>query len=209
MSAEIASRLSSYYRWHSRIYDSTRWTFLFGRGELIRRAAGTAPATILEVGCGTGRNLAELGRVFPNAEILGVDCSAEMLAIARRKTSSFGGRVSLIRGLYSEPLSRGGGFDLIVASYCLSMVNPGYEDVLRLCRADASPTGRIAIVDFHDTPSPWFRQWMSRNHVRLDGQILATLEKDNPLRPLHRRIHSAYGGLWQWFIWIGGARSGN
>jgi len=32
--------LARYYRWHARLYDATRWSFLFGRAELIRAIAG-------------------------------------------------------------------------------------------------------------------------------------------------------------------------
>ena len=50
--------IQGYYALHSRIYDATRWTFLFGRESILRRSAKiAAPERILEVGCGTGRNL--------------------------------------------------------------------------------------------------------------------------------------------------------
>lgn len=63
--------LTAYYRWHARIYDLTRWAFLFGRSQLIHKAAYRVvqPARILEVGCGTGRNLVALAQRFPAARI--------------------------------------------------------------------------------------------------------------------------------------------
>jgi S-adenosylmethionine-diacylgycerolhomoserine-N-methlytransferase len=42
--------LARYYRFHARIYDATRWSFLFRRTAL---SAPAAPAHILEV-AGTG-----------------------------------------------------------------------------------------------------------------------------------------------------------
>jgi SAM-dependent methyltransferase len=39
----------------------------------------------LDLGCGTGRTLAVLRRAFPFAELVGVDCSSAMLAIARNR----------------------------------------------------------------------------------------------------------------------------
>ncbi len=61
--------LEKYYRFHSRIYDATRWLFLFGRDRLIKTAAlFTRPRRILEVGCGTGKNLVRLRQTFPGAE---------------------------------------------------------------------------------------------------------------------------------------------
>ena len=72
--------LTRYYRWHARLYDATRWSFLFGRTALIRAiAADSQPRRILEIGCGTGSNLLYLHRQFPDAAITGLDLSADML----------------------------------------------------------------------------------------------------------------------------------
>jgi S-adenosylmethionine-diacylgycerolhomoserine-N-methlytransferase len=97
--------VEKYYRFHSRIYDATRWSFLFGRTAIIKKFAGTAPRNILEVGCGTGRNLVELARRFPQAQVTGVDLSATMLDLARRKTADFGPRLQLLHQAYTAPLS--------------------------------------------------------------------------------------------------------
>ncbi len=52
-----------YYRWQSVIYDLTRWTFLFGRNEMLNRLPirnDLKTMRLVEVGCGTGRNLKRL-----------------------------------------------------------------------------------------------------------------------------------------------------
>jgi S-adenosylmethionine-diacylgycerolhomoserine-N-methlytransferase len=190
--------LHSYYRWHAHIYDATRWAFLFGRTDLVRSVAALSPRRILEVGCGTGRNLARLAAAFPHARIVGLDLSPEMLTKARRTLAPFGPRITLVQQRYTQPLSADDPFDLIVFSYCLTMVNPGYADLLRICRHDLAPHGRIAIVDFHDSAVPWFRRWMQFNHVRMEGQILDALHAAE-FRPHTCTIHSAYAGLWRWF----------
>lgn len=46
------------------------------------------PGNILEIGCGTGNVLVELGRHYPQAELTGIDISPSMLRIARRKTNA-------------------------------------------------------------------------------------------------------------------------
>ncbi len=189
------SELHGYYRWHAQIYDLTRWAFLFGRTELIRHAAKqTAPRRILEIGCGTGKNLVELARQFPQARIVGLDLSADMLEKAQRKVAGL--PVSLVPGAYVTPVNAGEPFDLIVFSYCLTMINPGFDEVLKLCLQDLSPRGKIAVVDFHDSPWGWFRTWMGVNHVRMEGQILGWFEASGlQLGPV--RVRRAYGGIWR------------
>ena len=197
MSAEAAN-LHGYYRWHAHIYDATRWACLFGRSALIRTAAETLhPRRILEVGCGTGKNLVDLAHAFPNAEIVGLDLSAEMLEKAAKKTAAFRSRVSLLQDVYSTPISAGRPFDLIVFSYCLTMINPGHAEVVRVAVEDLSLDGHIAVVDFSDSPHPWFRRWMGVNHVRMEGQVLAALQAAG-LKPQQCSISSAYAGLWRW-----------
>jgi S-adenosylmethionine-diacylgycerolhomoserine-N-methlytransferase len=197
------SSVGAYYRWHARIYDCTRWAFLFGRAELIQSAAAAVahPRRILEVGCGTGRNLVALARRFPAAELVGLDLSGDMLRQARRKLAPFGSRITFIHAAYHAPVSGGRPFDLIVCSYCLSMINPGSEQVLRHCLHDLDEGGRLAIVDFLDTPFAWFRRWMGINHVRLDGHLLTALGA-NAIDPAGAIIRNGYGGLWSWFICV-------
>ncbi len=59
---------------------------------LARRFLGRPPRSLLDVGCGTGRHLLEFARTL---SVAGVDRSAEMLRVARRR---LGPRVPLARG---------------------------------------------------------------------------------------------------------------
>jgi S-adenosylmethionine-diacylgycerolhomoserine-N-methlytransferase len=194
--------IARYYRVHARIYDLTRWTFLMGREALMRRlAAALSPERILEVGCGTGKNLLELGRFFPRARLWGVDLSAPMLSQAKRKLAPLADRVTLVRAAYDQPVAPQGSFDLVVFSYVLSMFNPGWEQALAAARKDLSPGGTIAVVDFHESPLPAFKRWMELNHVRLEGHLLPGLEHGFPGGWWQMR--QAYGGLWSYFLFSG------
>ena len=187
--------LQGYYALHSRIYDATRWSFLFGRDAVIHRAAGfIRPKRILEVGCGTGRNLNVLRATFPEAEVTGIDLSADMLGIARQRTKS----VRLIQRAYDTPA---GGFDLILCSYALSMFNPGWERAIETAEADLNPGGIIAVVDFHHTETAWFEKWMRRNHVRMQGHLWPYLRQH--FTTLSDTRHPAYLGLWHYGMYIG------
>lgn len=199
-----ADALRGYYRWHARIYDLTRWAFLFGRRGLVEEARRRLdpPGRILEIGCGTGRNLADLAKAFPDAQLVGLDLSADMLERAKSKLAPCAGRVELLHRAYDAPVSaEGEGFDLIVISYALSMINPGYDEVIAVSRRDLRPGGALAVVDFHGTRWDWFRRWMGVNHVRMEGQILERLEAT--YETVERRIGRGYGGLWDYLLFLG------
>lgn len=50
---------------------------------VLSRCAGLTPATVLDIGCGTGVLLAEAARRWPTAKLIGVDPSDGMLDVAR------------------------------------------------------------------------------------------------------------------------------
>lgn len=201
--ADSAAMLSRYYRGHARLYDATRWSFLFGRGALIRSLARVSPPprNILEIGCGTGSNLVRLVRQFPEAAVTGLDLSADMLARARRKLERNQLLATLLHQRYDRPLCPEPVFDLVIFSYCLTMINPGWERAMDAALRDLRPGGRLAVVDFHDTPFAGFRRWMGVNHVRMDGHLLPSLEAR--CQPLERMLGNAYGGGWRYFMFIG------
>jgi S-adenosylmethionine-diacylgycerolhomoserine-N-methlytransferase len=55
---------------------------------------------VLEVGCGTGRNLVKLARAYPEARLFGLDVSREMLASASAALARAGlsARIALGQG---------------------------------------------------------------------------------------------------------------
>jgi len=195
--------LLRYYRLHAGIYDATRWSFLFGREALLKTAAGiTSPRRVLEIGCGTGRNLLSLCRLFPDAELTGVDLSGVMLDKAWQKLRPHQGRVKLIQQAYGEPLSAGEPmFDLVVCSYALSMFNPGWDSAIDAAALDVVPGGHFALVDFHDSAVPAFSKWMGVNHVRMEGHLRPRLQE--VFDPVVDRVNAAYGGLWRYHTFVG------
>ena len=194
--------IERYYRVHAGIYDLTRWTFLLGREALLRQvAASVSPARILEVGCGTGKNLVQLGRQFPQARLWGLDLSGDMLAVAQKKLQGLSPRLTLIQAAYDNPVEEKPFFDLVVFSYALSIFNPGWEQALTAASRDLAPGGAIAVADFHDSGFPLFKRWMGLNHVRLDGHLLPGLKSRFPTH--EATIRPAYGGVWSYFRFIG------
>ncbi|MBI3562181.1 MAG: class I SAM-dependent methyltransferase [Gammaproteobacteria bacterium] len=193
--------LQRYYRWQARLYDVTRWGFLFGRRALLDAIAlRSAPQRILEVGCGTGSNLLQLTRRFPRSSLVGIDVSAHMLAQAKRKLARWP-NVELQQRHYFEPLQAS--FDVVLFAYSLSMMNPGWEDAIAAAAQDLVKGGLIAVVDFASSPQPLFRHWMAWHHVHLEGHLLPVLNRY--FMPLEIAQPRVYAGLWRYLRYIGTA----
>lgn len=150
---EATRRMNRMYRRQRHIYDGTRRYYLLGRDQLISRLQPDAGASVLEIGCGTGRNLVLAGRLYPGARFFGIDVSTEMLtsAIAAISRSRLTSRVRVAHGdgtafdpqrLFGIPR-----FDHVMISYSLSMI-PGWRGVLQAAVGRLKPGGRLHIVDF-------------------------------------------------------------
>lgn len=194
-------KLKKYYRFHAPFYDLTRWGFLFGRKVLVERIPALPESPrILEVGCGTGTNLARLSKQYPSAQIIGIDVSDEMLERARAKLRKKE-NVRLLHLCYGKEQVPGGPFDLVIFSYSLTMLHTEIEAVLSLLASDLHKKGLVAITDFHATPLKVFRRWMAMNHVSINRQLLPLLKVR--FRPIVSETRTAYLGLWQYFNFIG------
>lgn len=178
--------MDAMYRWQRHIYDVTRPFFLAGRNRLVRGLDVEAGQTVLEVGCGTGRNLIAASRRWPGSRCYGIDISAAMLMTARQKIkrSGVGDRIMLTQGDGSDfdPATLFGipRFDRVMLSYSLSMI-PDWQGALRCAIAALAPGGTLAIVDFgtHEgLPDFWTRfqtAWVRRNHVEPRTALLPVL----------------------------------
>ena len=166
-----AALMDEVYRGQRHIYDFTRKYYLFGRDTLIAGLEARPGMRVLEVACGTGRNLAKIGKAWPGVRLFGLDISSEMLKSAR---AALGGGARLGEGdacafdpqsLLGEP-----GFERIVLSYSLSMI-PDWQGALNHTAGQLAPGGSLHVVDFGDLgglPGPYrrvLRAWLARFHV--------------------------------------------
>ncbi|MDO9294879.1 class I SAM-dependent methyltransferase [Bradyrhizobium sp.] len=152
---EATRRMNRMYRRQRHIYDGTRRYYLLGRDQLIANLEPRAGADVLEIGCGTGRNLVHAARLYPDARFFGIDISTEMLtsaisAIARRDLAK---RVRVAHGdgtAFNPQVSFGvARFDHVMISYSLSMI-PDWRLVLQAAASRLMPGGSLHIVDFGD-----------------------------------------------------------
>ena len=63
------------YRHQRHIYDASRKYYLLGRDPMIAGLNPPPGASVLEIGCGTGRNLVKAARRYKNASFYGIDIS--------------------------------------------------------------------------------------------------------------------------------------
>ncbi|PTW50473.1 class I SAM-dependent methyltransferase [Rhodovulum kholense] len=168
---EHAALMDATYRHQRLIYDATRAWFLLGRDRLIADLDPPAQGRVLEIACGTGRNLARIGARYPGRRLFGLDISREML---RTASARLNGRALLAEGdarrFDPNALFGTGAFDRIAISYALSMM-PDWPEAIREAVRHLAPGGTLHIVDFHDQaelPEAFgrgLRAWLARFHV--------------------------------------------
>jgi S-adenosylmethionine-diacylgycerolhomoserine-N-methlytransferase len=159
------------YRYQRLIYDATRKYYLLGRDHLIDQMDVAPGETVLEIACGTGRNLAKIERLYPEAKLYGLDISEQMLATARKK---LGASLPLAQAdacqVDAEALFGLPEFDHVVLSYSLSMI-PDWKAALGEANGLLAPGGRLHITDFGDQSGlpRVFRSalyhWLAKFHV--------------------------------------------
>lgn len=205
-----AGLMDSVYRRQRYIYDFTRKYYLFGRDRLIRELEAKPGDRVVEIGCGTGRNLVKLARRYPGVSFYGLDASREMLKTAERTIAKAGlsGRIWLNHGL-AEDLSPAmfgleGPFTDAIFSYSLSMI-PDWKQALMRSSVAVGP-GRVHIVDFGDLEglgapvAALLGAWLRLFHVTPRKEILRRIESrsDFAEQTASLRILPAhYAFIWQ------------
>jgi S-adenosylmethionine-diacylgycerolhomoserine-N-methlytransferase len=178
------------YRRQRYIYDLTRKYYLFGRDRIIRDLALKPGNRLVEVGCGTARNLVKIAERYPEARLFGLDASQEMLKTAGENIRRAGleGRIRLAHG-YAENLTpamfnEAAPFDACLFSYSLSMI-PDWKRALTAASQNLAPDGRIHVVDFGDLEGlgragrALMLGWLNLFHVCPRVELLQSLERGN------------------------------
>ena len=183
-----AQLMDEQYRYQRYVYDWSRKYYLLGRDSLLKEIKMGFNDNLLEIGCGTARNLRKLAYYYPNNQFYGVDASALMLESARKQLagSLYEPQIHLQQGL-AEQLSlkhapHAQGFDHVLLSYVLSML-PQAEQTLQHIIGLVKPGGYLHIVDFADQADlpNWFqgllKQWLTLFNVHPQLSIMQPLEQ--------------------------------
>lgn len=211
-SAKHAALMNQIYQSQSGIYDLTRKYYLLGRDELIEGLKPPVGSRVLEVGCGTARNLILAKKAWPQAEFYGLDISSEMLMTARKNLERAGliDHIKLFHGDAEDSAQAifGGtkGFDRIFLSFCLSMI-PDWQTAIRQSLTMLEPDGELHIVDFgqlENLPSSlrfMLRHWLALFHVE-PREYLGTYlrELDSEIGTKSEFIQHYRGYSWRFIV---------
>ncbi len=203
--SDAAALMDRMYRRQRHIYDLSRKFYLLGRDEAIAKLRAAPGDKVLEIGCGTGRNLVKLARAYPEAHLFGIDVSREMLASASTASARAGlsARVALGQGdataFDPEDLFGCAKFERVMISYALSMIPP-WREALERALDVVAPGGWLHLVDFGDCaglPGP-FRiglcGWLAAFDVTPRDDLGAALQALTAKRGMTCEIESRFRG---------------
>lgn len=187
-SAGHAGLMDAVYRQQRHIYDLTRKFFLLGRDHLIGELSPPPGSAVLEVACGTGRNLIAVARRYPDCTLYGLDISQEMLRTAQASVKRAGlqDRIKLAQAdacdFDPQALFGRADFERVFLSYSLSMI-PDWQGALDQAARVTAPGGQMHVVDFggQSRLPRWFarllRHWLGLFHVSPRDQLQGELQQ--------------------------------
>ena len=132
--------------WDARAYDKLplphqRW----GR-EAIRRLELAGDETVMELGCGTGRDAEPLLDALPNGRVMAVDRSEQMLAQLRHRLAGRMGRVTVVQADLRQAFPAPGFFgEPVDAALSVATLHwlPNHDVVFQAVAAALRPGGRF------------------------------------------------------------------
>jgi trans-aconitate 2-methyltransferase len=138
--------------------------------DLARAVEMTDVSTIIDVGCGPGNSTAVLRERWPDARIVGIDSSPEMIARAQREYPGGEWRVTDMHSLGGET------YDLVFSNAALQWV-PDQAAVLPVLLAAVAEGGALAVQVPANTDSPLYRAIIAAtNDARWNDRMASARE---------------------------------
>ena len=172
---------------------------------MIDELAPPPGGRVLEIACGTGRNLIAAARRAPGAHFYGFDISTAMLDTARRQVrkAALDKSIRVAHGdatdFSPERLFGAPAFDRIFISYALSMIPP-WRAALQQALGALAPGGRLLIVDFgtQSRLPRWFKRmlrgWLAQFSVEPRDALAIELARIGALPGFSVRHAQLYRG---------------
>jgi ubiquinone/menaquinone biosynthesis C-methylase UbiE len=157
--AQPAHTEGNLIRW-ARYYDPLVKLMTMGRTNAMRqRTADLAHIQtgdkVLDVGCGTGDlTMAAKERAGSSGQVMGIDPSPEMIAVARQKAEAKGRAIDYRIGVIEALPFAENSFDVVLSSFMMHhlpdhLKTEGLTEIQRVLR----PNGHLLIVDFRPPDS--------------------------------------------------------
>ncbi|MEM0981702.1 MAG: class I SAM-dependent methyltransferase [Cyanobacteria bacterium P01_H01_bin.58] len=116
--------------------------------ESLVKAIGGTPRRILDLGCGTGTTTRLLKRRFPQAEVIGIDLSPQMLVVADYKARSQNCDITFRHGNAMVTGLAEASFDVVCATLLFHETPPSVaKTILQESFRLLSPGGQMLILD--------------------------------------------------------------
>lgn len=154
--------------------------------ELINRIGATDPRTVADIGCGPGELTADLCDRWPNADVAGVDSSAEMIAAAEQVLAAAGSaRTPKLRfeQMDARDWKPAGPVDVLVSNALLQWI-PEHESLLAKWVDYLSDGGWLAfqVPANHDEPTHRLLRELARGERWSDhlSEVALTRQAANP-----------------------------
>lgn len=188
----------------------------FVRQLIAERWPDFTPRRILEVGCGTGRNTVSYARLFPDAEVHGIDCAAGLLRWAHANAEAQGVAIHFRQMDAASMDYPDESFDLIV-SHILGheMTAEGIPEMIAECWRLLRPGGVAVHLDVPIQPGTIglvdqvLNDWQVQHNNERSWQIWAEADVPAYLRnagfPEETRFHGpvSQGGRDVWYAYGG------
>lgn len=148
--------------------------------ELLKQMVGPVGA-VLDFGCGIGRSMPHLRELFPDADIVGCDPSADSLAIARSQNPT-------CRFVTNDELDPDGKFDLVIASCVFHHIPPEHRQMaMRYCYSRLKEGGHFVIFE-HNPINPVTRRLVKQCPFDTDAVLLTMRETIDRMRNAHFKV---------------------
>lgn len=117
--------------------------------DLAKRVADANPQMVIDIGCGPGNSTSVLKSVFPNAKILGIDTSPDMINKAKKTYPDIDFIVGDARDIQDK-------YDLIFSNACLQWI-PDHKKFIPYLMSRLSAGGTLAVQIPMNGEEPLFR----------------------------------------------------